>query len=428
MSVRRPPAAVLALPALVVLGILEWPWTSGFSTHGAVCNVADRCALPDARDWLVGTRCVAACVVLLWTGSALRRTWTRGAGKGSIGSDVSLRVAAPLAAAGLVITAGWFGAGVALMSTFVGSWVAGVTILGLTLMGLIRGLERLFDSTLGYARPNFSAQLAWLAPLVGALAALTAYSVDGRKAATPSAALVVALVVVTCDASVRRGLRSLAVPLGLAGCSLLAAAVFIGPEVAAMRNLAHEAIDPFVLSTSSRPGARSQPDPSIPERLPTPTRPALPPAGVSATRECRPQDLTLTGGGWDSTMGKSSMTITARNTSTHACWLDGIPLIRITQGARDLDVTYEPGSAENIGQPGSPRRVGIPASGEAHIILWWPGYRTTADQTTPQHLSVAALPGYEVEVPLNPPPGATSAPFDLVDGGRVVVSAWSATR
>lgn len=421
--VRRLPVAAIALLALAALGAAEWPWANGFSMHGAVCNVADQCNSPEAHNWRTGTRCAAAAVVALWIGSALPRTWARGAGTGPIRSDMSLRVAIPLAAAGLVVAAGWFGLGTALLAALVGSTVGGITMLGATLIGLVRVVERVVDTTWGHARPNLAAQLAWLTVLTGTLSAVVAASTGGVRVATWSAAVTVAVVTVTCDALARRGLRTLAVPLAVVTSTLLVVLAAIGYLTALMSTFLHEAFKPV-----ERPPAVSAPGALAPEATMSP-RAATPPTplntGVPADRACRPQDLTLTGGGWDFTMGKGSMTITAHNTSTAACQLDGIPHIRIAQGGKDLDLTYEPGSAENIGQPGTPRRVGVPADGTAQVVLWWPGYRNAADQKTPQRLYAAVVPGREVDVPLNPPPGGGPAHFDLVDGGRVVVSAWA---
>lgn len=270
VPVKRPPLAVIALLALALLGSMEWPWASGFSIDGAVCNVTDQCSSPEARHWLLATRLLALAVVVLWVGSALTRTWTRGAGTGPIRSDVSLRVAAPLAAAGLVAAAGWCGTVAAFMSVLLGSVIGGVTILGATTLGLVRGLEGLVDATWGRTRPALAAQLAWLAALTGALSALVAAGIGGGWAATVSAAVTVALVIVTCDALARRGLRTLAVPLAVVACTLVAVLAAAGYLTLLMRAFVDEASKP-----GARPSAAGIPD--------SPTRP-LPDAPPAAPR------------------------------------------------------------------------------------------------------------------------------------------------
>ncbi|XVX20965.1 DUF4232 domain-containing protein [Actinomycetota bacterium] len=124
-------------------------------------------------------------------------------------------------------------------------------------------------------------------------------------------------------------------------------------------------------------------------------------------------------------MGKSAVTLRARNRSAQACWVDGFAEVTLRQSSRTMRLTQTGGSSEAIGQPGSPRRVGIAPGASAATVLWWAGSRGAADQVSPQTLLVqVTADGRPVHVPLQ----GNAAPFDLVDGGSLVVSAWSAAR
>lgn len=415
----------LAVAGLAALAVIEWPWSARLSLRQDTCRSLGWCGTQTSSWWLLASRSVAVVLLAVLLGATLWRMASRPAGSGCLPRDWSWRLALPLAAAAVTIVAGWVTLLYAVVLAVAGSWAGACLAVGLGILGVVRTTEHLADSAWAGTRPRLAAQIAWVALVTAVLAALvsTVLSPDHvRVRVVVTVALTVSLAVAVSDLLVRAGARSLVVPLVLEGAVTSACLVvtgyfsllFLGFVLEAFRPSTPPA-PPSVVTETAPPGA---PSPRGGVGAPYRTAPAT---GVPAARACALSDLRLTGGGWDMTMGTSSMTVTAHNVSGRACWLDGVARVRISQGASDLRLTYRVGSAEQIGRPGAPRRVGVPAGGRAWAVLWWPGYRDAADQETPQRLWVAAAPGPEVEVPT----GQWPAPFDLVDGGEVLVSVWA---
>lgn len=416
----------LAVAGLAALAVLEWPSTEGLALGGDACDSLERCGTSDGTWWLLASRSVAVVLLAVLLGATLWRTASRPAGSGRLPRDWSWRVALPLAAAAVTVVVGWLALLTAVALSIAGSWVGACLAVGLGILGAVRTTEHLADSAWAGTRPRLAAQIAWVALVTAVLAALvsTVLSPDRVRArvVVVTVALAVCLAVAVSELLVRAGARSLLVPLALEGAVTSACLVVTGYFSLLFLGFVLEAFRPS--TPSALPSVVTE---TAPPSAPPPrggvgaTYGTAPATGVPAARACAPSDLRLTGGGWDMTMGKSSMTVTAHNVSARACWLDGVARVRISQGASDLRLTYRVGSAEEIGRPGAPRRVGVPAGGTARAVLWWPGYRDAANQETPQRLWVTAAPGPEVEVPM----GQGPAPFDLVDGGEVLVSVWA---
>lgn len=154
--------------------------------------------------------------------------------------------------------------------------------------------------------------------------------------------------------------------------------------------------------------------PPAPTQTPTPT--------VVAGRACTDADLTLAARGWDSAMGSTAVSVVATNTSDTACWVKGYPVVRLAQGGTDLDLAVTRSATQRWGNGDvvPDRRVGLAAGGgRASFDLWWRGYRSAADQQTPQSLTVT-LPG---SAPLEL---GLSAPYllDVVQDAEVTVMRW----
>lgn len=281
-------------------------------------------------------------------------------------------------------------------------------------------------------------RVAWLAVLAAALAAgwvvvaeILFLSVGvGRWLADPAMGAAVASFVATWAgarwAGRGRGVAVAAAVVAVAITASLAWLVVItrSSEVDEARRTAADSTTPAVVE----PPARPAPDPSLTTAPPRPASTTAPPrpatTGVPAARSCAPDDLDVRLVGWDAAMGSTSVGIRARNRSASACAVDGVPVLRLSQGGRELRLTYVPGSPGDRFLGGA-RRVGIAPGGTADAAVLWRGYRNAADETTPQTLTVAVFPGRPVVVPVDGP-GGSVAPFDLVDGGRVEVSGWAA--
>lgn len=182
------------------------------------------------------------------------------------------------------------------------------------------------------------------------------------------------------------------------------------------------------------PVAAPRPSAPVPSRIPVAqTRPPVPvspttqaapepdaPAAPDSVPLCRVERLTAHTMGWDMAMGKTWVSVVVRNTSSADCAVAGLPEISLLQGRTPLGLTISRESARRPGTAELPRRALARAGGTVSVLLWWPGYRNAADQTTPQALTLHAPGVGSIPVALDRGP----APFDLKDGGLVRVSAW----
>jgi hypothetical protein len=182
--------------------------------------------------------------------------------------------------------------------------------------------------------------------------------------------------------------------------------------------------------SADEPGAAGPPPSAVVPTPPAEPAPATtttvpPPAPVDAATPCLRGDLTWSTTGWDATMGSRSVTVVATQHGPHPCYLDGFADVTLAQGGRPLHLDVIPGSMSEPGKAPTAQRVGVAPGGTAFFALFWKGYGAAADQDTPQALSVT-LPG--TAGPTDVPLGERPAPFDVVEGATVQVSAWKPGR
>ncbi|MCT2260677.1 DUF4232 domain-containing protein [Brachybacterium muris] len=176
---------------------------------------------------------------------------------------------------------------------------------------------------------------------------------------------------------------------------------------------------------SAAPGTDSGGD-TGPDSESTPT-PVDVPAEIP---DCRPDQVNLSIGGWDGVTGNSYAVLRAHSVATEPCALRGRPELVITQGGDPIDLRHEPLAGEEHLQDPALGAVLEPGA-TAHAALFWPGYRTAADQETPQSAEVILADGAEpVPVLLETTAGygIDPAPFDLKDGvnggAEIQVGVW----
>lgn len=151
------------------------------------------------------------------------------------------------------------------------------------------------------------------------------------------------------------------------------------------------------------------------------------PAPSAGGDACGLDELRLSNDGWDAAVGNTGTRVVATNTSGRRCSLSGFAQVRIEQGrplALTLQQTADPGRLDPSGSTGPPRPVRLDPGDRAAFTMWWRGYRSAADQRTPQRL-VLRLPSSPAtaDVPLDHPP----APFDVIDGAIVEIGPWRST-
>ncbi|WP_345075764.1 DUF4232 domain-containing protein [Brachybacterium paraconglomeratum] len=176
--------------------------------------------------------------------------------------------------------------------------------------------------------------------------------------------------------------------------------------------------------------APSEPGPAGTGTAAPTTAPEIEAAGLPP---CRPQSLQLVAEGWDGITGNSVATLRATNIGATSCALRGMPELMLTQGGEEIELRPEP-LAHLEPAVEMADGIGLAPGSSARSRLYWPGYRTAADQETPQTLTVRTDPA---EVPMTVTFLPTSygddpgpAPFDLkagVEGGAVIeIGAWEA--
>lgn len=135
---------------------------------------------------------------------------------------------------------------------------------------------------------------------------------------------------------------------------------------------------------------------------------------------CHRRQLTAWTQGWDSAMYQTAVAVVVANWADEPCAVAGLPSISLRQGGQQLDIVVSHRSVMAPGRLERPRRALVTAGGHVSVLLVWDGYRNQADQSTPQDL-LLVVPGVaDLAVRLDQGP----APFDLVAGGRISVSAW----
>ncbi|ASK65750.1 hypothetical protein CFK39_07760 [Brachybacterium avium] len=186
----------------------------------------------------------------------------------------------------------------------------------------------------------------------------------------------------------------------------------------------HPSADPAPEAGSGRTGGAVPPF----EEDSAPAAPVLEAAGLPT---CSPTSLQLVAAGWDSISGDSAVTLRATNVGTVPCALHDAPRLMLEQGGEEIALQPEPLTHLDPAVQAADG-IGLAPGDSARSRLYWPGYRTAADQRTPQQLTVrigaaeGASPVAFSPTPSGDDPGP--APFDLkagVEGGAVIeVGLW----
>lgn len=152
----------------------------------------------------------------------------------------------------------------------------------------------------------------------------------------------------------------------------------------------------------------------------------VPQGDAAGLPRCTAADLEVTAHGFDGWTGNSVATLTATNRGERPCALRGTPSLLLEQGGQAIPLA--PHALRHLEPAHQPQTgIGLHPGESAMSRLYWPGYRTAADQNTKQSLTLRLSPdGDSVAVVLDPEYGP--APFDLkagVDGGAAIeIGAW----
>lgn len=188
------------------------------------------------------------------------------------------------------------------------------------------------------------------------------------------------------------------------------------------------------ISAEGSSGAAGDRVPSAPALAGTAAPTAVSEIDAAGLPPCRSQSLQLVAEGWDGLIGNSVATLRATNVGATSCALRGVPELMLTQGGEEIGLRPEP--LAHL-EPAVERAdgIGLAPSSSARSRLYWPGYRTAADQETPQTLTVRT-DALEVPVTVSFLPTSSGddpgpAPFDLqagVEGGAVIeIGSWEAS-
>lgn len=188
------------------------------------------------------------------------------------------------------------------------------------------------------------------------------------------------------------------------------------------------------LSTEGSSGVAGDRAPSTPDLAGTAAPAAVSEIDAAGLPPCRSQSLQLVAEGWDGITGNSVATLRATNIGATSCALRGVPELTLTQGGEEIDLRPEP--LAHL-EPTAERAdgIGLAPGSSARSRLYWPGYRTAADQETPQTLTVrtdaAELPVTVTFLRTSYGDDPGPAPFDLkagVEGGAVIeIGSWEAS-
>jgi hypothetical protein len=310
---------------------------------------------------------------------------------------------------GLVLCAvlGW---GVLLAALFAAHLVpAALCVLWLVQARLLLAVDRVAAPGHRSAGRRWLAALAASALAIAAMAWLADGPVDGRLLPVVDAVVLASAVLLDGVLPARRE----RVDMPRLGAAVLAVVV-VGAAAGYL------VVDRPYQAPVPAPAAPPPPDPS-PVPSPAPAPAPVPPPPVEASIACTPEDLLWATTGWDAAMGTRAVTVVATHDGPAPCYVYGFAGISLSQGGRALQLTVEPGSVAAPGGPVASVRVGIGPGGSAYFGLLWKGYGAAADGDSPQSLSVV-LPG--AASPSDVPLSAGPAPFDLVDGGTLVVGPW----
>lgn len=171
--------------------------------------------------------------------------------------------------------------------------------------------------------------------------------------------------------------------------------------------------------------ARSTDTPSE-HASPSPIEPVTPrsPDGLPL---CGRDDVILELASVDSVGGDSIATLVATNVGMHQCGLAEAPILHIFQGGRDLEIRTSPMEPHRLATTPPQDGLGLAPGERAESVLFWRGYRSAADQTTPQNVAAElaehsdSLPvsgAHRIGLPAGP------APFDVMMGAEIHSSKW----
>lgn len=213
--------------------------------------------------------------------------------------------------------------------------------------------------------------------------------------------------------------------------------------VAAWPVPAHPADAWKYLSTSSLDLDAAEPEDPAPRETPRTTSPTyaakdpaptpVPTVEAAGLPQCTADAVQITANGWDGITGNSVATLRATNVGSTSCAMHGTPQLALSQGGEEIGLRPQPLTRLEPATPVTDG-IGLAPGDSAHSRLYWPGYRSAADQHTPQTLSVRSDPAME-PIPVSFLPTSNGddpgpAPFDLkagVEGGAVIeIGAWEA--
>lgn len=288
------------------------------------------------------------------------------------------------------------------------------------------GVVAALDHGLGRTPPRRALLTGLVACALGVGATLLFLNRDMTSAAWPMAPVVDGVVLALCVAGARavrrwslpgRGAEGRAVAVlalllvaVVGGAVGLAAAGDDAPRAVARTPVPDPAPPP-----APRPAPRPAPAPVVPPSEP-------PPPPVQASVPCAMADLAFSVVGFDAALGARAAALQATNTSSSSCWVEGVPVLTLSQG-RPLRLVVEPGQAPSGGEA-SVQRVGLAPGGAALSLLTWRTYGGLADDVTPQSVTAALGPGVPQAAATVIAPGGP-APFDLVDGGAWGIAPWA---
>ncbi|GAA1283983.1 hypothetical protein GCM10009609_56140 [Pseudonocardia aurantiaca] len=410
MTARAARLTVVAgLLVMIVAGIVASRYTPFWFDPDEGCALLGRCATA-AADVVLRLMWWAVAAGLAIVGLGLVAAWRTLPAPPAPVRPLPAPVRAIAAGViGLVLCTvlGW---GVLLAALFAAHLVpAALCVLWLVQARTVLAVDRVAAPAHRSAGRRWVGALAASALAVAAMACLADGPVDGRLLPVVDAVVLASTLLLDGVLPVRR--ERVGVPrLGAAVLAVLVVGAATGYLV----------LDRPYQAPVTAPVAQPPPAPS-PVPSPAPAHAPVPPPPVDASIACTPDDLVWATTGWDAAMGTRAVTVVATHDGPGPCYVDGFASITLSQGGRALQLTVEPGSVAEPGSPVTAARVGIAPGGSAYFGLLWKGYGAAADEESPQSLSVV-LPG--AASPSDVPLSGGPAPFDLVDGGTVVVGPW----
>ena len=277
------------------------------------------------------------------------------------------------------------------------------------------------DHGLGRTPPRRALLTGMAACALGVGATLLFLTQDRSSVAWPAAPVVDGAVLALCVAVARAFRRRSVAGRGAEGRAVAVFALLLVAVVGGAVGLSatrDEAPRALARTPVPAPAPSPAPDPA-PAPVPPPA-PPLPP--VEAPVPCAMADLAFSVVGFDAAMGARAAALQATNVSTSSCWVEGVPVVTLSQG-RPLRLVAEPGQAPS-GGPAPVQRVGLAPGGTALSLLTWRTYGGLADDETPQSVTAAVGPGLP-QAAVTVMASGGPAPFDLIEGAAWGIAPWA---